>query len=61
MFCHWVGRLVRRLVGGRVFSSLLGAGWCLVGGKFLFSGESKSCTCFVRVGGLMKQSGASSF
>ena len=36
MFCHWVGRLVRRLVGGRVFSSLLGAGEVPGGGGFCF-------------------------
>ena len=44
LFCRWVGCLVRYLVGG----------------KFLFSGESKSRARFA-CGGSVKQSGASSF
>ena len=61
LFCHWVGRLVRRLVGGKFFV-IAGCWLASGGGRFLFSGESKSRTWFyARVGGSVKQSGASSF
>ena len=50
LFCHWVGRLVRRLVGGRVFSSLLGAGEAPGGGGFCFQVKNASRVVFARVG-----------
>ena len=54
------GCLVRCLVGGKFF--VIARCWLASGGgKFLFSGESKSYTRFARVGGSVKQSGASSF
>ena len=51
LFCRWVGCLVRYLVGGKFF--VIARCWLASGGgKFLFSGESKSRTYFVCVGGI---------